>query len=657
MPRLGFRLSLARRTRPVPNPTILSLPDLAIAKQASSLISFNRLEAPPVYSEETLVSRRTLLGARMLETRIANDTALTSNDLDMEAPQFETLFAPMERPRLAGRVYTEGADSSELDDASKPRHARGASEIAALQTRCRHGIAKASCSICRGEARQPRPREPATVDVFQLLWFVLQPPILSRIGRADLFPDGRKPYPFQVEGVKWLIERPQALLADEMGLGKTIQAIIAMRILFRRGKLQQVLVVCPVSVTETWMRELKNWAPELRAMYIRGTVDERGARWVTASEVKIVSYASLRSDIQSGAAPTTAFDLCLLDEAQNIKNSEIGQSKAVRQITARYRWALTGTPMENRLDDVRSIFQFLLGQNYRQSDVADVTATPARVRHAINSYTLRRTIVDVQLDLPPIKQQEVWLELTDEQKHAYERAEQTGVSKLRQRGEAVSRIHIFALIASLKLICNRDDTTGKNSKLEFLESQLDELTSNGEKALVFSQYPDRTLKRIKPTLTRFSPLLFDGSLSAKARTEIVRDFQESEENKVLLMGVKSGGMGITLHRANHVFHFDHWWTPAAEEQATARVYRIGQERPVLVKSLFTLGTIEERIAQLLKEKRRLFGEVFDKIGEDEIGEDERLLERLSDADIFGLFGLPAPPRGRMGTVLPETDHP
>ena len=636
----------------MPSPTILSLPDLAITRQGASLISFNQLEAPPVYSEKTLVSRRTLLGARMLEAHIANDPTLTSNDFDMESPEVEMLFAPMEQPRLTGRVYTEGADSREPDGASQPRRARGASEIAALQAQCRHGIAKASCSICRGEARQSRPRQPATVDVFQLLWFVLQPPILSRISRADLFPDGRKPYPFQVEGVKWLIDRPQALLADQMGLGKTIQAIIAMRVLFRRGKIQQVLVVCPVSVTETWIREFKNWAPELRAMHIRGTVDERGARWVTASEVKIVSYASLRSDIQSGATPRTAFDLCLLDEAQNIKNAESGQSKAVKQITAPYRWALTGTPMENRLDDVRSIFQFLLGQNYRQNVVADVTATPAKVRHAISSYTLRRTIDEVQLELPPITQQDVWLELTDEQQHAYERAEQTGVSRLRQRGKDLSRIHIFALIASLKQICNRDDITGKSSKLEFLESQLDELASNGEKALVFSQYPDLTLKRIKPTLTRFSPLLFDGSLSAQARSELVRDFQESEANKVMLMGVKSGGMGITLHRANHVFHFDHWWTPAAEEQATARVYRIGQERPVFVESLFTLGTIEERIVQLLEEKRRLFAEVFD-----EIGEDEQLLERLSDADIFGLFGLPSPPRGRMGTDSPETDQP
>ena len=657
MPHLGLRVFLARKTRPLASPTLLSLPDLAIAKQASSFISFNPLEAPPDYSEETLVSRRTLLGARMLETRIANDTVLTGNDLDMEAPQFETLFAPMGRPRLAGRVYSEGADSSEPDDASKPRRTRGASEIAALQTRCRHGIAKALCSICRGETQQSRPRQPATVDVFQLLWFVLQPPILTRISRADLFPGGRKPYPFQVEGVKWLIERPQALLADQMGLGKTIQAIIAMRILFRRGKLQRVLVVCPVSVTETWMRELKNWAPELRAMHIRGTVDERGARWMTASEVKIVSYASLRSDIHSGATPATAFELCLLDEAQNIKNSETGQSRAVKQITAPYRWALTGTPMENQLDDVRSIFQFLLGQDYRRSVVADVTATPAEFRRAISRYTLRRTIDEVQLDLPPLTRQDVWLELTDEQKYAYERAEQTGVGNLRRQGEDISRIHIFALIASLKRICNRDDTTGKSSKLEFLESQLDELASNGEKALVFSQYPDLTLKQIKPTLTRFSPLLFDGSLSPKARSELVRNFQESEENKVMLMGVKSGGTGITLHRANHVFHFDHWWTPAAEEQATARVYRIGQERPVFVESLFTLGTIEERIVQLLEEKRRLFGEVFDEISEDEIGDDERLLERLSDADIFGLFGLPAPRRNRVSGVPPEARQP
>ena len=176
----------------------------------------------------------------------------------------------------------------------------------------------------------------------------------------------------------------------------------------------------------------------------------------------------------------------------------------------------------------------------------------------------------------------------------------------------------------------------ESAKLDYLKGQLDELAANKEKALVFSQYPSVTLQAIMPRLQSFSPLLFHGGINESQRNQYVQAFQNGEDTKVMLMGVKAGGTGMTLTRANHVFHFDHWWTPAVEEQATHRVYRIGQERPVFVHALYSIDTIEERILQLLEEKQRLFGEVFDNIGE------ETPLEGLTDQDIFGLFGLEAP---------------
>lgn len=480
----------------------------------------------------------------------------------------------------------------------------------------------------RRRARQKR-RTTVDHDVFEQLRYILQPPIFKPDDQLTIFPNGLKPYPFQVTGVKWLIERKRALLADQMGLGKTIQSIIAMRVLFRNAELQTALVVCPASMRSVWEREIKSWAPELRPIRVQGNKRIRQDAWVAPVEIYIVSYESLARDAYDLASDR--FDLCILDEAQKIKNPATLNHKAVLRLTPKYRWALTGTPIENSVEDVVSIFNFLRRSLFRNGIYTSAT----QARQKIAPYLLRRTIEDVQLDLPEVFHQNHWLELHPRQRSAYEQMELHGVDDIKRIGEEATRIHILALITRLKQICNYDDLSRQSCKLDFLADNLEDLVEDNDKALVFSQYV-QTLRKIEPTLQRFKPLTYEGSLTSNKRDLVVSNFQEKDENMVLLMSVRAGGMGLTLTRANHVFHFDHWWNPAIVDQASARVRRIGQKKPVFVHSLYASNTIEERIFNLLEKKRALFQKVFGKEGA-EIGDKE--LGRLSDEDLFGLFGL------------------
>ena len=503
---------------------------------------------------------------------------------------------------------------------------------------CRHGCVRSKCPACLKTSTKPTPkrpqRQPQVVDVFEQLFYILQPPILPAQGQPLIFPNGHKPYPFQIGGVKWLVEHESALLADEMGLGKTIQAIIALRILFRRGELQRTLVVCPASMTNTWEREIKSWAPELRVFRLQGDRAARLEAWKSHAEIYVVSYETLRNDIRE--FDVAKFDLCILDEAQKIKNPGTKIHRVAKLLTPKYRWALTGTPLENSADDVIALFSFLKPGLFHEDNSG--WNYLSQVPHKIKPYTLRRTIDEVALELPEITRQEHWLDLLPEQSRAYRAMEDHEMEALKLLGVDATRVHVFALITKLKQLCNYDDSSGESCKLNFLEDELDGLSESGEKALVFSQYPEKTLKVIEPRLRQYKPLIYHGSMSGNKRDEVVRRFEEDEANGVLLMSLKAGGVGLTLTRANHVFLYDHWWSPAVMDQAVGRVRRIGQERPVFSHSLYAVGTIEERIHNLLKKKRALFQEMFDQGPATDVD----ALNRLTDEDLFGLFGLDTP---------------
>ena len=583
-----------RRLRQIDPPDVVDVGGALMSAPQVEAVRLEPLEKPP-HSSVPLIRQTKLMEF--------------VNWLAESKPEIESVFEPFAQPEVDGRRYT-GAPSR-----SRPRHS---------SVRTRNGHPSTG-------GMSPH-REGVDVDVFERLRFILQPPILPRAGRPAMYPNGLKPYPFQVTGVRWLVEHQQGLLADQMGLGKTIQAIIAMRVLFRRGSLQSALVVCPASMTNVWAREISLWAPELRTLSVQGPPYERPTKWRSHSEIHIVSYETLRNDIKG--LDGDRFDLYVLDEAQKIKNPQTKVHRSIRWLSPKYRWALTGTPIENVVEDVVSIFDVLVPSLF----AGQYSPRAHEVRQTIRPHVLRRTIDEVQLELPELTHQDHWLDLHPRQRSTYRAVEQEGIAVIKEMGGRATRMNILGLITVLKQICNYDDVSGQSCKLAFLIDELESLTMENDKALVFSQYPNKTLRKIAPKLRPFNPLIYDGSLSTSRRDEVVLNFQESDDNAVLLMSVRAGGLGITLTRANHVFHFDHWWNPATIDQASARVRRIGQRKPVFVHSLYATNTIEERIFTLLRTKREVFREVFGSRPD----ADDKSLTRLSDEDLFGLFDLEPP---------------
>lgn len=449
--------------------------------------------------------------------------------------------------------------------------------------------------------------------------------------RIISLPPGKALMPFQMEGVRFLIERGNALLADEMGLGKSIQTIVAVKLLFQAGAAEKCLIACPKSVLTDWAYKLEEWAPELAVSRISGPVSTRRNLWLQKSQIYLVTYDTLKEDVLShdeedGLPPS--FDLVILDEVQRIKNRSTKTFKAVNRVHGRMRWGLSGTPLENRVEELTAIFSYL-----KPGLLSPYEDSPQHVKSAIRPFTLRRTKKAVLRDLPKKIHDKVFLELGPRQRAAYNLAEETGVTALRERGGSATVTHVMALISKLKQICNIESESGESCKLDYVEDVLENLSETGEKVVVFSQYPEKTLKLLMPRLSRFNPLMYQGSLTDRQREEVLRRFEEDDESRLLLMSLKAGGLGLTLTAANYVIHFDSWWNPAAMSQAEDRTHRIGQMKNVFVASLITRGTVEERIQRILEEKRALFKEVVGEIS------DEGLSQLLSEKELFGLFGI------------------
>ncbi len=564
-------------------------------------------------------------------------------------PPILDLFTSLVAPGRAGKAY--GSDETALTNqpaSSAMRPARDSTgQLPLWQDRCKHGLLRNSCELCAEEderfrryatqapAARPKLR---TIDVFDLLLPYLQPPLEPLLAEPLLFPPDRRPDPYQVQGVRFLLAHPSALLGDVPGLGKTAQAIIGLQGLFRQGSIHRSLILCPRSLLKQWEKELRHWAPEFFVLRIRGGREDREVLWESPANVFLTTYETLRQDIEQGVDLAHRFDAVILDEAQKIKNPAAGLTQAVCRLQPAHRWGLSGTPLENRTDDVVSIFSFLNPELFRR------TSPPydeKMVRDRITPHFLRRRGADV-LELPEKKLDEIWLDLNDEQRESYDRAYQEGRAALSQPG--TSRIHVFSLLDQLKQICNLDPKTKSSSKLDYLEVQLEAIVANDQKALVFSQFPNKTLREIAPRLSSFGVCVFDGSLNDTIRERILTQFEQTDYPRVLLMSVKAGGLGLNLVRANHVFHFDHWWNPAVARQAEARAHRRKQTQTVFVYDLFISDTIEERIHNLLAEKQGLFDAVIDDLSTQDIQ------KGLTDEDLFGLFDL-KPPAGASAAQL------
>jgi hypothetical protein len=446
-----------------------------------------------------------------------------------------------------------------------------------------------------------------------------------------------------------LVDNPSALLADEMGTGKTVQTVNALRLLFRQGKIRSVLIVCPPAVigsvdlsvetgnSEGWSGHFYHWASELEVAVMRGgNQEQRKLAWERPFHVYITTYDTLRTDINNQVlSDFNKFDCIILDEAQKIKNRETKTSKAVRWLQSKYRWALTGTPIENSLDDVKSLFDFIRPGTFK----GGVQDSPETVKEVIDPYMLRRLKQDILQDIPDKVHQEDWLELDKYQKADYDRTLQAGRQKIETSLGTEQTIqvrqHIFALLGNLKQICNFARGRTKSPKTELLLEYVETIAANKKQVLIFSQYLEEGTDKIAKLLNDkgIQYVLYTGRVSEQQKNQAVSDFRSNPDITVFLATIQTAGYGITLTEATYVIHFDHLWNPAKMQNAEDRTHRIGQKSSVTVYSFWMKGTVEERIKKKLIEKRLLVESTVDDLAVEAI---ENALSNEDWLDIFGI---------------------
>jgi len=457
-------------------------------------------------------------------------------------------------------------------------------------------------------------------------------------------------FPFQERGHGWLRLLGDlgigAILADDMGLGKTIQAIamlLSEREQFGTDAFGPTLVVCPMSVTRQWAREVERFGPSLRVHVHHGGERLGGAELAAvarASDVVITSYDIATRDI--AALAEVHWDRLVLDEAQDVKNPATKRARALRRLRARRTLAMTGTPIENRLDELWAIMDIvnpgLLGSRERfQRTFARPIETSGdalaleRLRAMVQPFILRRPkdSPEVELELPTITVTKEYCSLTLEQASLYRATVDRWLPRIEEHERSFGRRGaVLAMLSQLKQVCNHPEmllTTGRpldgrSGKLERLVELLEAMPAD-DKALVFTQYPgfDRLVPHLRTRLGR-EVGFFHGGLAARQRDDLVSAFSSADGPSVLVISIRAGGRGLNLPAANHVFHFDRWWNPAVEQQATDRAYRFGQRKDVFVSSLICTATLEERIDALLESKRELAEKVVAGGADDWLGE-------------------------------------
>ena len=363
-------------------------------------------------------------------------------------------------------------------------------------------------------------------------------------------------------------------------------------------------MVTPASVLDQWRRELLKWAPDLRAMVIRGSVADRGWQWATPVHVALVSYDTLRSDIADNPMSPVGrknWDVVVVDEAQRIKNRN-STSDSVKGLKRRRSWALTGTPVENNEEELASIMEFV---DYEDGKAPRRYAAGPVLRQRHRELQLRRKKQDVLQDLPPKIIARIPVELGPAQRRSYDRAEQEGIVHLRELGQDVRVQHVLELITRLKQICNAEPETGESVKFEEIHGRIETLAAEGNRALVFSQYRRAGfgVEAMAVALRDFRPLTLTGAQSPEERRDIINRFRRDDQHKVMVISLRAGGVGLNLQEASYVFHLDRWWNPAVERQAEDRSHRYGQTVPVHVFKYSCLNTIEERIDRILEQNR------------------------------------------------------
>lgn len=461
---------------------------------------------------------------------------------------------------------------------------------------------------------------------------------------------------YQKRGHAWLADMCElglgGCLADDMGLGKTI-TLIALH-LHRQSDpatAGPTLVVCPTSLLGNWQREAARFAPDTPVRRYHG--GDRHLKDLADGEIVLVTYGVLRRDREVLAE--TAWSLVAADEAQHVKNPYAVTARELRALPARSRVALTGTPVENNLSELWALLDWttpgLLGtltafrdRHARAIEAGtdtEAAAAAERLSRLVRPFLLRRKKSDpgIAPELPAKTETDRVVPLTTEQAGLYEAVVRETMAKIAESDGITRRGLVLKLLTALKQICNhpaqylRQSTplSGRSGKLDLLDELIDTITAEGESVLVFTQYKQMAALLEKHLAERGIPTLFlHGATPVTRREEMVDRFQRGEV-PVFLLSLKAAGTGLNLTRATHVVHYDRWWNPAVEDQATDRAYRIGQDRPVQVHKLFAEGTVEDKVAQLLAAKRALADAV--------VGSGEAALTELSDADLAELVAL------------------
>lgn len=554
-----------------------------------------------------LAEARTLLpasiGVSVLSVRLTQRPPQTIGFCFPEAVQFQTQSASTQESEFSSEA-NRPTESSQRSNLKTDDHSATASK----RTRI-----KPPGDIVKLEDR---------------LYFLLQPPLETLLAGSQLdFPF--QPFPYQYEGIAFLFPRETAILADEMGLGKTMQAISAVRMLLRSGQLRTVLLICPKPLVTNWLREFRLWASEIPVTVVEGDAAKRQWIWrQPAVPVRIANYELLMRDWPLSDGTQPHYDLVILDEAQRIKNRQSSTAQLARSLPRTRSWALTGTPIENSVDDLVSIFEFL-SPGYLRDDMQLKS-----ISKATRDYVLRRTKDKVLTEMPPKMYRDADLELTVDQMNSYRSAEDEGVIQLTEMGEMLTIQHVFELVLRLKQICNFDPATGSSCKLERLEADMEEIAASGKKAIVFSQWVD-TLEKIAQPLSRFGPMQYHGRIAPSRRDGVIEQFKQDPSKHVILMSYGAGSVGLNLQFCEYVFLFDRWWNPAVEDQAINRAHRIGASGTVTVTRMIAMNTIEQRIHEVLEQKRELFNQLFAQAGPPRS-------TGLSQEEIFGLFKLTVP---------------
>ncbi len=460
---------------------------------------------------------------------------------------------------------------------------------------------------------------------------------------------------YQQSGFAWLWQlhenRMTGILADDMGLGKTVQAIALLTKVKETDGDMPSLIVCPTSVLSVWKQEVKKWAPSLNVLVWHGQDRAENKRLLKKTDVVVTSYTLMRRDIEELSA--MKFRYVILDEAQYIKNWHTNTAKSARELQAEHKLALSGTPVENHLVDLWAIFDFLapgfLGKlgdfqkNFvkpiEDGDMAALEALRARVR----PFVMRRKKEDVASELPPKTEQTYYVQMGKPQLALYNRILKAAKSEISGRIEELgidkAQMTILAALTRLRQVCTdpqllglpEGQTVPPSAKLEAFKELIADAVGSGRKVLVFSQFVEmqKILSDAMNELGIEHLWLHGGT---KNREELVQKFQRKDGPPVFLISLKAGGSGLTLTEADTVIHYDPWWNPAVEDQATDRAHRIGQDKPVMVYRLVMEDTVEQKMVELGAEKR--------KVAESALGRDATLGKKLTMEDVERLLQSP-----------------